>query len=774
MLVRLWAALRALASNSGTVGNTGILGAALLCVSVAIGHWSPPATAQATLPPIEVEAAKAKPKQAKKKSAAPALKPSTAPDSAQPPQPSVETAAGPVEGYVAGQSVTGTKTDTPLREIPQSISVVGAEQIRDQGAQTVQDALRYVPGVVADAYGLDSRTDTAIIRGTEATEYLDGLRRTFNYYTYNYRIDPYFMERIEVLRGPASVLYGQAAVGGILNSVSKRPRERDSREITVEYGTHDFKQIKTDMTGKLTEDGKWLYRIVALGRDADTQVDYVADDRLALAPSITYRPQPGTTLTLMGHFQKDHTGSTSQFLPHLGTIFPTKNGFIPRDRFVGEPGDRYDTDVASGTLLLEHKIDETFKLSHSMRYADIHNDYRSSYAGFFTTGYPYVSGFDFSKTPPTAIPDPTERTMARIKWASITDTQIFNSDTNLEAKFDTGPLRHRVLVGVDHARFRARQRFGSALNRTLFDVFDPVYGQPEDLLGTDCQGQPIAGLQLCRSDQRVIQTGLYLQDQIRLGRWIAVIGARHDWIENTTDGATQEDQASTYRAGLMYELPSGLTPYASYAQSFVPVVGRSADQTPFDPQRGEMVEVGFKYQFPGSNFVINSAVYDIKESNRLASGPDPNFSVQTGAVAIRGFEIEALGNVTPNLKVIANYSYTDAEYTGGDQKGFKVESVPRHLASLWSIYTFNEGPLRGFSVGAGVRYIGSSWDGRDYLETPAVTLFDGMIAYDTKDWRWSLNAYNLEDERYFSTCLNRGDCWFGQGLTVITAFTYRF
>jgi iron complex outermembrane recepter protein len=774
--VGLWTASRALVSKCGTAGNTGILVAGLLSLCACVGPWSARAIAQATLPPLQVEAPKVKAKPKTQKSAAPAANVPAPAAAAQTPQPNVETATGPVQDYVARQSATGTKTDTPLREIPQSISVVGQEQIRDQGAQTVQDALRYLPGVVADAYGLDSRTDTVIIRGTEATEYLDGLRRTFSFYAYNYRIDPYFMERIEVLRGPASVLYGQAAVGGILNSVSKRPQEQDARSITVEYGTHDFKQVKTDLTGRLTDDGKWLYRIVALGRDADTQVDYVPDDRLALAPSITYRPQPGTSLTLMGHFQKDHTGSTSQFLPHLGTIFPTKNGFIPRDRFVGEPGDRYDTDVASGTLLFEHKIDDTFKLGHSMRYSDIHNSWRSTYSGFFSTGFPYVSGFDFSDPDkgPIAIADPTERTMARIKSVSITDTQIFNSDTNLEAKFDTGPLRHRVLAGVDHASFRGTRRAGEALNTTLFDVFDPVYGQPENLLGTDCQGKAIDSLQLCRSDQRVNQTGLYLQDQIRLGRWIAVIGARHDWIENTTDGARQEDQATTYRAGLMYEFPSGLTPYISYAQSFEPVVAPSANGLPFDPKRGEMVELGIKYQVPGTNFVINSAVYDIKESSRLTFPEGNQFAEQTGSVGIRGFEIEALGNVTPNIKMIASYSYTDAEYTGGAEKGFRVESVPRHLASLWSIYTFNEGPLRGFSVGAGVRYIGSSWDGRDALETPAATLFDAMIAYDTKTWRWSLNAYNLEDERYFSTCLNRGDCWFGQGLTVISAFTYRF
>jgi iron complex outermembrane receptor protein len=195
------------------------------------------------------------------------------------------------------RSGTGTKTGTPLREIPQSISVVTSEAIEDQGAQTLQDALRYTAGVVADGYGIDSRTDSMIIRGTEANEYLDGLRRTYNYYVYTYRTDPYFMERIEILRGPASVLYGQAAVGGIINSVSKRPQPFSSSEITAEYGTFDLKQMKFDSTGALTADGKWLYRLTGLARDADTQVNFVDDDRLALQPGITFQPSADTSIS---------------------------------------------------------------------------------------------------------------------------------------------------------------------------------------------------------------------------------------------------------------------------------------------------------------------------------------------------------------------------------------------------------------------------------------------------------------------------------------------
>lgn len=728
----------------------------------------PAAQAEGTveLPKMTIETTTAKKKAASKKSVQPKQVQAAAPTVQQASPPGVserpETATGPVNGYAATRSATGIKTDTPLKEIPQSVSVVGAEQIRDQGAQSLQDALRYVPGVVADGYGLDSRTDSPIIRGTEAAEYLDGLRRTFSYYTYNYRIDPYFMERIEVLRGPASVLYGQAPVGGIINSVSKRPQDEQGGEISVEYGTFDFKQVKFDTTGLITSDGKWSYRLTGLARDSDTQVDYVDDDRYAIQPAITYRPTSDTSITLLGHFQKDETGSTQQFLPHVGTIFPNVKGRrIPQDRFVGEPGDHYDTDVASGSLLVEHRFDSVFKLQHSSRYADIHNDYDSTYAAAYI--------------------DPTAQDeIMRHRWIARTDTQVFNQDTNLEAKFATGPVAHKVLGGIDYSNFQAQRVTGYALNQTPFNVYDPVYGQPEDLLGTPCGGTwgAVASVPICKSpDQEVVQTGVYIQDQMRLGNWIAVLGARKDWIENAADGSdTQKDDAVTYRAGLMYEFSNGFTPYVSYGESFVPVVGVGADLKPFDPQEGRMYEFGFKYQPIGAQWMINSAIYDIAESNRIVYDTASSlYGKQLGAVAIKGFEIELTGQLTENLKVVGGYSYTQAEYDDGSTiNGNQIESIPEHLASMWGIWEFDQPYLKGWSVGAGVRYIGASWDDRNTIETPDVTLFDAMIAYEEENWRWSINGKNLEDKEYLSTCLGRGDCFVGTARTITTGLTYKF
>jgi iron complex outermembrane receptor protein len=228
----------------------------------------------------------------------------------------------------------------------------------------------------------------------------------------------------------------------------------------------------------------------------------------------------------------------------------------------------------------------------------------------------------------------------------------------------------------------------------------------------------------------------------------------------------------------MYEFGFGLTPYVGYGESFVPVTGTTSPArgaTAFDPQSGRMYEVGFKYQPTGANFAINGAVYDIAESNQLESDDaNPIYNVQSGAVAIQGFEIEITGQLTENLKVAGGYSYTDAQYDGDDNTGNQLESVPKHLASLWGVWEFDQPALRGWSVGAGARYVGASWDSSNTIKTPGVTLYDAMVAYEEEHWRWSLNAKNLEDKVYLTTCLNRGDCWFGTARTITTAVTYKY
>lgn len=737
------------------------------------------------LPPVTVETQQVVPKaktkaKAKKKSSltaasAPAQQQAPAPQ--QPPglpRTSNGTAYGPVEGYVADSTATGIKTNTPLNEIPQSVSVVGTEQMRDQGAQTLSDALRYVPGVVAEGYGVDSRTDGQFIRGTKPAQFLDGLRSNFNEFYYGYRVEPYLMERIEVLRGPSSVLNGQAPVGGIINAVSKRPAGDTGGEITFEYGNFDFKQVKFDTSGLVTSDGKWSYRVAGVARDSDTQVDYVEDNRFAIQPAITWRPDASTTITLLGNFQRDETGSTAQFLPHAGTLYPNVDGKrIPRSRFVGEPDDYYHTDVNAGTLFVEHQFNSSLKINHVSRYADISNDYQTA----LPASWSWLEAITF----------PRESLIYRYRSDAQTHTRVFNQDTNLEGKFSTGALQHHVLGGLDYAHFAADRynidAFGYTPPNLGFNVYDPQYGATTWLPAlTPC---PTG----CSTDQTLTQTGIYAQDQMRLGHWIGVVGARKDWVENELSGSKkQKDDAVTYRAGLMYEFGFGLTPYVSYAESFVPVPGFSETGAAFVPQTGRMYEVGFKYQPAGADFAINASVFDMDESGRLVYGSGL-FPKQLGEVALKGFEIELTGKVTQNLSVMGGYSYTEAEYGQGtidskminlvqrqyiDVSGNQLESVPKHLASLWALWEFDQPALKGWSVGGGARYIGTSWDSSNTLEVPSVTLFDAMIAYEEENWRWQLTGRNLEDKEYVSTCLYRGDCWFGAARTITTGVTYKY
>ncbi|HRO48889.1 MAG TPA: TonB-dependent siderophore receptor [Hyphomicrobium sp.] len=804
-----------------------------------------PAGAATELPTVEVQATPTKAKKSAQKknvdavaTSNPAVEPTPRGDI----RPTGVSNPSPVVDYVAGDSTSATKTDTPLKETPQSISVVGQEQMRDQGVQNLQEALRYIPGAFADPFGFDSRGDSSIIRGIAGSYFVDGLRTTYGYSQSTVPIEPYSLERVEVLRGPSSMLYGQAPTGGIVNAVSKLPSDIPYREIGVEYGSFDFKQVKLDMTGPLTQDGKWLYRIVGLARDADTQVDFVENDRLMLAPSLTYRPTNDTSITVLGHLRNDKSGSTQQFLPAEGTLFPnTVTGErVRRSTFTGEPTDRYDTESQSVSALVDHKFSDALKLRHVSRYVHTENDYDSTYAASLSpTRMQLIDSAlgAFGLPPGTLVGDNAPflnagRTeLARARTATYQETDIFNTDTNLTATFDTGWVVHKVTGGFDYMRFQTNQRNAgtivdnmlttSSVNPALqpffplpfqpaFDIYNPRYGQSNYLVSfTDGIVSPDALPFVWRPEETQSQTGIYIQDQIKVDRWVAVLGLRHDWLKAEQAGGPDEDHtATTGRAALMYNFDFGLTPYVSYSTSFTPLPGQPvgsdlytsitqgpAALRPAGPIEGEQIEVGFKYQPNGVPFVLSAAAYELLDKNQIVQ-PDVLFDAVQGAdVKVRGFEIEAIGRITPEIKMIGSYSYTDAVFDKYPElyslpsgisdfmEGKRVDGIPQHLASLWAIYSVLDGPLRGLSFGAGVRYVGGaeSW-GRDitsgqelFLETPSFTLFDAMVAYETDDWRWQLTAQNLEDEYVITSCaVYRGDCFIGQARTITTGFTYKF
>ncbi|SMF43551.1 iron complex outermembrane recepter protein [Tistlia consotensis] len=660
-----------------------------------------------------------------------------------------ETADGPVAGYVARRSATGTKTDTPLIETPQSVSVVGSEQIRRQQSQTIGEALRFTPGILA-SQGFNRTDDGLYMRGFQINDsslYVNGLRSLSN--IYDGTTDPYQLERIEVLHGPASVLYGQSSPGGVVNMVTKLPTIDPLHEIEAQLGNDDRKQVATDHGGALDEAGQFSYRLTALVRDSGTMVDYIDDDKAFVAPAFTWRPDEDTALTLLATYSQSSTDYYYGF-PAEGTVVDNPNGRIARNRFLGEPDfNKWERSSYSAGYRFEHRFDERFELRQNLRYAEFENNYNDIYFGSWLAD---------------------ERSVTRGAYSRNDQSSLFALDTQLQAELTTGPLEHTALLGIDYNRttFQRVQYNGTV---APLDLYDPVYGASVTLAsapGTD-------------SYQQGDQVGLYAQDQIALGSWRLLLGGRQDWANDRTDNhvtgssAETDQSAFTGRVGLVYLFDFGLAPYVSYAESFEPQSGTDAGGGAFDPTTGQQVEAGLKFQPKGADSSVTLSFYHLTRQNVLTSDPDnAGFSVQTGEIRSRGVELEAKLALAEGLNLLAGYAYTDAEVTesnSGDL-GTRPENTPEHMASLWADYAFQDGPLQGLRLGGGVRYVGDTVDLSATTTVPAYTVADAMVSYETGPWRLGINATNLFDKEYIAACTY--GCFYGEGRTVIGSVALRW
>ncbi|WP_120966724.1 TonB-dependent siderophore receptor [Comamonas sp. lk] len=671
-----------------------------------------------------------------------------------------ETATGPVSGFVARRAMSATKTDTPLIETPQAISVVTRDQFEAQGVTTLRETTRYTAGVNSSYF--DNRVDSFKARGGDVSQYQDGLLRTYGTYN-NIKVEPYTLERVEFLRGPSSVLYGQGSVGGVLNLTSKRPQAERLHEVQVQLGSHGRKQIASDLTGAMDAEGKWLYRLVAVGRDSDTQVDHVKDDRVVIAPSLTYRPSTDTSLTLQAMYHKDKSGSITQFFPWQGTRLPSPYGQIPTRTFISEPGwDKYDSENKSFGYLFSHRLNEQWTLRQNLRRTISEVDYRTLYTSFAAnaaTGRPARPVFDANG-----------RTVQRDAVWQINGGRMLLLDTQLEGQLQTGAVQHTLLAGMDWQRNTSSQSNWRGPGTPL-DVYNPVYGT----------FTPPSASKLVRAPnvaQR--QLGFYLQDQLRWGPWTATVGLRHDKAKTETEGrpaAAADDSATTKRVGVTYQAGGGWAPYVSYTESFQPLGGVDFYGTPFKPQRGKQVEAGVKWIPEGKGISGYAAVYGLREQNRKTNDPaNPLNSLQLGEVKTQGFEAELIASLARNWDWTLAYAYTDAKISrsnAGDQ-GQRVAAVSRHMASSWLMHRFAAQGRGGWSVGAGLRYVGPQWSGTSAISTPSSLLADAMVAYDAGDWRLALHANNIGDKVVITQCLSRGDCFYGERRNFLLTATYRY
>lgn len=688
----------------------------------------------------------------------------------------LESATGPVDGMVAKRSATGTKTDVSILDIPQSLSVVTRDQMDVQGVTNLEQSVRYTPGVRSEILGAGTERDKIYIRGFEPNYYLDGMMLPYGAAGQGARIETYGLERVEVLRGPSSVLYGQNPPGGIVNMVSKRPTAESFREIALEGGNFDRRQVAADFSGPIDEDGKFLYRLTALKRTSDTQVDYARDNREYVAPSFTWKPTEATTFTILGQYQKDDADVSVMYLPAWGTLYENPYGDIPRSRNIDEPNhDKFQRYYRSLGYLFEHRFNDKLTVRQNLRYTDVD-----------VTAYS-VYGTGLIMNPATQRPT-DYRTLSRYQWDVDRYQSFFTVDNQVEAKLKTGKLGHDLLVGLDYKRATLDQTVHGGVGPTI-DVYAPVYRD----IGRSAK--VVDGYE----DQH--QLGLYLQDQISLERWLLTLGGRYDWTDKTNRNrlnnvkTTTDDNVFTGRVGLTYLAESGLAPYASYSTSFEPVSGTGYGGSPFDPTKGRQYEAGVKYQPTGSNSLIAVSAFHLTQTNVLTPdithrdctlypGTCGNFNEQTGEVEVKGLEFEARASLTDSLDLITTYAYTTSEITQSNTAslGKQQSLIPRHQASAWADYTIGGGPLAGLRIGGGVRYVGTSYgDNLNTLKTPAYTLVDAALQYDLgqlasqlKGARVSLNVNNLFDRRYLTTCAAVSACFYGPGRVVLAQVRYRW
>ena len=675
----------------------------------------------------------------------------------------------PAATIAAKHSATVTKTDTPIEKTPQSVSVVTREEMDMKQPQTVKEAIGYTPGVYATR-GSSTTYDVVSIRGFTApstvntNQYLDGLKLPGNNYS-EMSMDPYFLERVEVLRGPVSVLYGNSNPGGVISMVSKRPTTEPLREIQFKAGSNNLWQTGFDFSDAIDDDGVWSYRLTGLGRSENTQQEMSKSTRYAIAPSFSWRPDDKTDFTFLSNFQSDPDAGYYGWLPREGTVIPYTDAQgnshkLPKDFNEGEADNTMSRRQKMVGYSFAHQFDDTFTVRQNLRYAEVNTLYRAVYGNGYSA--------------------PGQINRAYVRSDEYLNT--FAVDNQLQSKFATGAVDHTLLTGVDYLRVRndIDADYGSA---DPISMDNPQYGNPNINVTF-----PYAVV------NRQEQTGLYIQDQAEWDKWVLTLGGRYDFAKTSTytrsSTSTQEnkDHQFTWRGGLNYVFDNGVAPYFSYSESFEPTAGANRQGKPFDPSRGKQYEAGVKYLPKDMPITITAAAYHLTKNNNLT--PDPVntlFSVQSGEIRSQGVELEAKAAVNQNINLTASYTYTDAKYTDDNTyKGQRPAEVPRHMASLWADYTFHETALSGVTLGAGTRYISSTSSfyttgekTNQTFEVPSYTLFDATIKYDLArvglpGSSIGVNVNNLLDRKYVSSCYRDYACYWGSERQIVGTATFRF
>jgi len=658
-----------------------------------------------------------------------------------------------VTAPIAKMTGTATKTDTPLREVPQSISIITAQDIQQRGLHGVEEVMWSIAGGQGGGYGPDSRSDWLLLRGFTPARYMDGLALMDGVWTGATRIEPYGMERVEALKGPASVNYGQMPPGGLLNYVSKRPQAVPLREIELRYGTYALKQAAFDLAGNLNDSTSLSYRLTGLARNSDTHVDFVHDDRYYLAPAFTWKAADTTELTVLARWQKADTRTGMGFLPPEGTLLPNPNGKIPRNVYTGEPNsNQYIKTLASLGYEFSHEFTNATVFKQNVRFID------SELKPNVVIG---VFGLQADL-----------RTANRTFFSTREKQKNWGIDNSVQWAISTGIGEHKLLTGLDYQYSKRNFASNFSFGAPPLDIFNPIYGTLPNIkpIFTDI------------TQQHQEQLGIYAQDQIRWNNWLLTLGGRQDQVDTQTNGNKQRDHQFSGRVGLNYLFANGLTPYVLWSQSFQATVGNehsSRGGHAFKPTTGEQVEAGIKYQPFTIDALITLSTYRIIQRNVLVVDPiNTLFSIQQGQIHSRGMELETRWNIAPHFSIYNVYAYSNSQVTRTTDiamLGKKIPLQPRHTASLGADYTLVSGLFSGLGLGLGIRYVGDHYgDSANLWHTPSYTLWDAALRYAVGYWQFSVNVQNLTDKDYISTCDSPWWCYYGYPRSVTASARYQW
>lgn len=643
----------------------------------------------------------------------------------------VVTAEREDQGYNPSTATIGTRIEAPLKDLPLSIQVIPREVIEERQVVRLQELADNVPGVEPfSGYGGLSSSGF-FIRGFRADE---SFRNGFRDFTFVSPRDTANVERVEFLRGPASVLYGGGFnFSGAVNTITKKPQADPLYEISSTIGSYDFYRPTIDLTGPLTKDDSLLYRLNVAYENADSFRDFNENESIFIAPALTWKIGPQTTLTTEFEYQNyDHVFDRG--------FFPSDLAFdLPISRFLGEPNfSRATFDSYYFGYDLEHRFSDQWKI-------------RQGFGGLISEGgVNEITLGNFS----APFVEPDGRTLTRIANQTDERQENYSLQTELVGEFNTGSIEHNLLFGFEYSRYQFAYDFFEAAIDPI-DIFDPVYGAvPGEFAPSFAE------------EYGTNNAGIYAQDLIYFTpSLIALVGGRFDWSDSFyRDRFTEETLSETSetnfspRLGLVYKPLEDTSLYFSWANSYIPTIfgGRTRTGEPFEPERGEQFEVGLKQNFLNDRLSANLAFYNLTRQNVTTPDPaDPDFSIQTGKQTSRGIEFDVSGEILPGWNVITTYAHTDA-FVSEDNDipvGDRLAGIPRNTASVWTTYEIQSGDLQGLGAGLGLVWVGereAQLPNTD-VELPSYFRTDASLFYRRNNYEAAISIKNLFNKEYYNT-----------------------